>query len=264
MKPRRFDWHPGDWLDGVAGLKPEERGIYDTIINLIYSHASDDDWLDMDERELALRCCCHWRQLRRVLAALVEKGKIEQDGRRIYIKRCAEELQRARSRMRFRRPCADPAAVLRQSCGSPAASETPQELPTSAENNGLSEIPPSTIHHPPSSHASHETRARDGGFSGFWEAYPHKVGKAAARAAYVLASQRASPAALAASAKRYGDTKPPDRQWCNPAKWLAEERWLDEPAEVVSLAEKAAARSSGPKGPPPELPEELRRMWGVA
>jgi hypothetical protein len=42
---------------------------------------------------------------------------------------------------------------------------------------------------------------------------------------------------------RYIATKPPDRPWCNPATWLNQERWLDEPAQVDM---RAAAR------PPPE------------
>ncbi len=67
-------------------------------------------------------------------------------------------------------------------------------------------------------------------FERWWEAYPHKVGKAAARKAWPKAAAVASPTELLAGIERYRTTKPADREWCNPATWLNQERWLDEPA----------------------------------
>jgi hypothetical protein len=109
MKPRRIDWYPVDWLDGVATMPPDQRGVYDTIINLIYAHASDDASIEMSEHELAMRCCCHWRELRRIVRALSDSHKVivrqSCDGPAgllrlsCTVKRCAEELQKARTRV---------------------------------------------------------------------------------------------------------------------------------------------------------------------
>ena len=95
-----------------------------------------------------------------------------------------------------------------------------------------------------------ETRARGirtTAFDEWWISYPHKVGKAAAKKAFRQAVALASIDELRIGVQRYIDTKPPDRPWCNPATWLNQERWKDEPAEVQNgqddwKAERDAAR----------------------
>ncbi|MDE2097131.1 MAG: hypothetical protein KGL39_07785 [Patescibacteria group bacterium] len=78
--------------------------------------------------------------------------------------------------------------------------------------------------------ASLETRARP--FDEFWQAYPHKVGKAAAERSFRSAIKKIPLGQMLGALERYRATKPPDRAWCNPATWLNQERWLDEPAHV--------------------------------
>lgn len=77
-------------------------------------------------------------------------------------------------------------------------------------------------------------------FDAWWRVYPHKVAKAAARRAFATALGKAPVDALIAGVQRYVATKPPDRNWCNPATWLNGERWLDEPGRPP-----AADRSPG-------------------
>jgi hypothetical protein len=76
-------------------------------------------------------------------------------------------------------------------------------------------------------------RVRDGSFEVFWDAYPHKVGKKAALRAFAVAKRSGVglPQMLTALAC-YKSDKPPDRQWCNPATWLNQGRWEDQPAEI--------------------------------
>jgi hypothetical protein len=72
---------------------------------------------------------------------------------------------------------------------------------------------------------------RDAGeFAEWYAIYPHKVGKAAAERAFGKARRKASLQILIDGLNRYILEKPPDRSWCNPATWLNEERWADEPA----------------------------------
>jgi hypothetical protein len=82
--------------------------------------------------------------------------------------------------------------------------------------------------------------AKPNGFARFWEAYPNKVGKAAAEAAYAKALKRISgpdpPSVLLAGVERAKAS----RAWGegfipHPKTWLSQGRWDDEPAEVIPL-----------------------------
>lgn len=68
-------------------------------------------------------------------------------------------------------------------------------------------------------------------FDQFWRFYPHKVGKKAALKAFAAAKRTGVTwARLRFALDRYVAEKPPDRAWCNPATWLNQGRWDDEPA----------------------------------
>lgn len=64
-------------------------------------------------------------------------------------------------------------------------------------------------------------------FDRWWEGYPEKVGKGAARKAFVKALTRTSLDQLEEGLAYYKAHKPKDRPWCNPATWLNQERWSD-------------------------------------
>lgn len=81
-------------------------------------------------------------------------------------------------------------------------------------------------------------------FDAFWEIYPNKVGKADARKKFAKAVQTASLDTIMAGLKRYV-AKTDDRPWCNPATWLHQERWGDQPADVQ------------PRGSPSRRPPSL-------
>ncbi|WP_199721596.1 hypothetical protein [Cellulomonas rhizosphaerae] len=82
------------------------------------------------------------------------------------------------------------------------------------------------------------------GFDQFWEQYPRKVGKQAARTAYGKATRTVTPAKLLAAAHRYAqDPNLPEKEFIpHPSTWLNEGRWDDEPLP---------ARSTGPGGARP-------------
>jgi hypothetical protein len=77
-----------------------------------------------------------------------------------------------------------------------------------------------------------ETRAR---FDEFWSLFPNKVGKGAAEKAFrkVEESSLVDFPFLLDALRRYA-AKTDDRKWCNPATWLNQSRWTDEPAEPVN------------------------------
>jgi len=67
-------------------------------------------------------------------------------------------------------------------------------------------------------------------FDIWWKLYPHKVGKKDAEKVFTTVIKTISLEALCVGVEDYIRTKPPDRQWCNPGRWLREGRWDDKPA----------------------------------
>ena len=66
-------------------------------------------------------------------------------------------------------------------------------------------------------------------FEKFWEVFPNRVGKSAAKRAFDTARRKVDFETLMAGLERYA-RKTDDRPWCNPATWLNQGRWEDEPA----------------------------------
>lgn len=64
----------------------------------------------------------------------------------------------------------------------------------------------------------------------FWPEYPHKVGRPAALRAFIAKRQAATLAEIMDGLARYKSDRPPDRQWLNPATFLNDERFRDDPA----------------------------------
>ncbi len=68
----------------------------------------------------------------------------------------------------------------------------------------------------------------------FWEAWPNKVGKPKAMNELERLRRRGVPwLPIMDGLHRYKRTKPPDRPWLNPATFLHQERFNDQPAEVA-------------------------------
>lgn len=68
-------------------------------------------------------------------------------------------------------------------------------------------------------------------FDEFWKAYPNKVGKGAARRCFekVMKDKLVEFDVMMDALRKYAN-KTDDRAFCNPATWLNQERWEDEPA----------------------------------
>jgi hypothetical protein len=82
-------------------------------------------------------------------------------------------------------------------------------------------------------------------FSAFWKVWPNKVGKPAAQKAFVAARRKGHTVdAIMLGLERYIATKPPDRPWLNPATFLNQERFNDQPAQVAAKPQTARAQRS--------------------
>jgi hypothetical protein len=126
----------------------------------------------------------------------------------------------------------------------------------------MNELIPTKNLDPPNTNSG-RTRVRkpvddDPAFSTFWQAYPRKAAKGAARRAWTRAVAAADPDTIIAAAVAYrDDPNRADAYTAHPATWLNSERWLDGPlperssrseeraGDVMSVIERAAARDRG-------------------
>ena len=65
-------------------------------------------------------------------------------------------------------------------------------------------------------------------FDVFWAAYPRRTAKFAAQKAYARARTVASAAEILAGVEAYKRRKPEYADWCHPATFLNQGRWMDE------------------------------------
>ena len=86
-------------------------------------------------------------------------------------------------------------------------------------------------------------------FDAFWNAYPNRKGKDAARKSFdrVRRGGEVTFDALMAAIDAYKRFKPPDREWCHPATWLNQGRWNDDwtTESTRRLPQQPPARRSG-------------------
>lgn len=91
-------FYPSDWLAGTGSLTPAERGVYITIVCMIYEN---DGPVAMDRKRLARRCGAPAGSFARILDALIAEGKLHEGPDGITNKR-AEELICVRKNERTR------------------------------------------------------------------------------------------------------------------------------------------------------------------
>jgi len=65
-------------------------------------------------------------------------------------------------------------------------------------------------------------------FDQFWAAYPRKIGKLAAQAAFKRARTQATLVEILDGIARYVKGKPQYADFCHPRTWLTQGRWMDE------------------------------------
>lgn len=85
---------PDAALAGMVGLTPEERGIYNTVIDMLYSRNGE---LPTDDNFFCRACECRPQMWRRVRDSLIAKGKMRYrpDGK-LTANRVEKELESAR------------------------------------------------------------------------------------------------------------------------------------------------------------------------
>lgn len=170
--------------------------------------------------KLAAKCSKSERTIQGALRSLESKGHLTRDQRPGY--GCKYTVH------------------PRSDC-TPAAIAPPQPLPLTP-----AAVAPNTSRHTTTLEAkASKANGRTSDFDAFWEAYPRKVGKLAALTAW----KRLKPplAECVAAIARYRQAKPADIDFCHPATWLNQGRWMDEhstatgPPVTVDPARTSAA-----------------------
>lgn len=220
-----FKFYHQDWLAGTTGLSMAERGCYITLLALMYDAGGS---IVRDDNRLARRCGCPTPNFRSALQALIDDGKIVQDGDRLTNDRVNREVmarenigamarEKAKSRWdkNKEKQQSENAAAMPQQCKSEVRSQN-TDISTSVDIN------------------AREARslAVRAAFDAFWRRWPHKVGKPAAEKAFAKCSGEIE--AILLGIDSYIRDKPPDRPWLNPATFLNQRRWEDAPAGISS------------------------------
>jgi uncharacterized protein YdaU (DUF1376 family) len=228
-----------DFLDGTQMLGPWEELAYRRICDLIYA---TNDRLPDDDRMLAwaTKTGKKWAAIKRVLTG-GDRPKLMVIEGRITNRRCQEALRIADQKMVQKREAAAASVATGKSLKNLKQNRTDVREPVrepvreTHRTNPLStkhqeESPPTA---PPEGGDAHEG---DREFEEWWEEYPHQVGKGNAERAWSTARLNATVAELREGLERYKQAKPPDILWCNPGRWLREQRWLDQPNFPVRYA----------------------------
>ncbi len=90
-----FRFFPSDWTAGVSGLSSAERGVYITLISIMYDHAAP---IERDDARLSRQCGLPKAGFVRALAGLTATGKIILVEGRLFNSRVKIELTERENR----------------------------------------------------------------------------------------------------------------------------------------------------------------------
>jgi hypothetical protein len=82
--------YPSDFLNGVAELSAEERGVYVTLIDMLYDQGGS---VIDDPSRFARRCGCSTRRFNQIRTRLLDSGKLISVEGRLFNKRVLKSLK---------------------------------------------------------------------------------------------------------------------------------------------------------------------------
>lgn len=231
----------GEYFADTVHLSTLEHGAYFLLLTAMWRAGGR---LPADDGRLARLTLCtadEWTEMRPTIMAFFTRS-----GGHITQKRLARELVKYATRVEGARKAGKASAEKRLNENNDDGSTTVelplQRNPTNQNQNYNQKEEIEDV-------VSDETTPRaqpgaptidifddfpKGAFTLWYANYPHKVGRdAAARSfAAIQTARRATFAELERGLRFYISSKPPDRSWCNPATWLNQGRWKDQPAFV--------------------------------
>lgn len=225
----------GDYMKDTGHLSTVEHGAYMLLIMHYWCH----DGLPPENGKLAKIAKLsreQWDEVRDTLADL-----FLDDWRH---KRVEEELAKAKALIAKKKAAGKAGASARYGRGIADAEQTHAHAGI-CEGTDLDTSPAEEEEASPREGTTSAPMARLEFASTFWPEYPHKVGRSTAAEAFVKARRKATLPEIMDGLARYKSDKPPDRQWLNPATFLNQQRWTDEPAPSNSKPVANGASSGG-------------------
>lgn len=252
-----FRFFPSDWLSGVSGLTAAERGVYMTLLAMMYDHG---EAIERNDGRLSRQCGLPKVGFVRALDGLISTGKILVEEGRLTNSRVKNELSERENRTRtasnnaqsrWQKPQQNQhtkdATALPTQC-EPDASRAPVPQPQPQPEKKEEGKPSSILCAIPGPNERALSRQADE----FYAAYPKKINPNDAKAKFIRAARGgADPVAIIDAATRFAEAHRKagtDKQFIPaPAVWLHKGGYLSE-----DLPEARA----GPNGFHPAAPRE--------
>lgn len=259
-------FYPSDWLAGTSVLTASERGVYITLVALIYEHGGP---IPYHEGRLARGCGLTKGSFARSVASLVDQGKLEIVDGHLTNRRAVIELSEREKRSQKARRSAEarwhaPGEKTQQNQGSLCANASPEhcsgdaiQKPEARDQNPEGDSPPyppfaaSACHDeaapepPPGPSANvvpirryDRLRIEQDLFPRFWEAFPNDVRRGEALAIFrrLVEDDGEDPETIIRAAKGYAaevaDQEP--RYIRHAPNWLRAMPWHDPPSSKES------------------------------
>ncbi len=237
-----FRFFPSDWLAGVAGLSAAERGVYITLLAIMYDHGGA---IPRDDARLSRQCGIPKAGFARALDSLISTGKIVVENGCLFNSRAKTELTERENKSSAASASANSRwQKTKTNQPSSNASACASALPTQCENDAPEMLTTTTSTDTTtvvSKNFGQTEKARDAAFDRFWNVWPNKVAKPDARKAFAKVWREID--VIIPGVEIYIINKPADRDWMHPATFLNGRRWEDKPAQPSARAGPSAPQA---------------------
>lgn len=239
-------FYTSDWLAGTSGLSAAERGVFITLVCLIYEYEGP---IPLDYTRLARRCGVPAGSFKRILAALIDQNKVYPTPLGLTNDTCIRMLEERKNRVTKLQSGARKTNAIRAKKNQQKQREAeryplrsavrePEPEPESISPCGdiVSEAKAKTEHFEDKK-TDQRPKARVEDFQEFWDTYPHRGRKqnraGSLRKWTALVHSGIPPAEILAGAARYQSDEKVQSGFARlPLTWLNQNGWEDEPAPV--------------------------------
>ena len=224
-------FYPGDFLAGTSGLSPAERGVYITLLCLIYEM---DGAIARDDTRLSRRCGAPKAAFVRILQELIDQKKITETDGMLSNRRAEKAIVDRTNRTQNAANAANArwTAEETKSQQNQAPVDT-AALPQQSVADAIPEPEPEVREEKKGSNEPSRAKEARDAFPDFWDAFPHRNGKRnRAGAEKVFLRVVKAGATIEQIAEGVENMRRDPRVQAgfarDPTRWLNEKGWEDE------------------------------------
>lgn len=224
-------------LNGMIGLTLEEKGVYNVVIDLLYS-----TWRPVEDNRqfIANWCGCAVQKVNPIIERLIAKGKIRRvqeggvwvltndhfDDERHTVKGLGSGRRKAAEEASGRGEVEEKSAGVREKSAG-VSENLPLLEGQTLEKQRVTPLEKTREDKNTPKPPKGAARVEPSGFAEWWAAYPRKVAKRAAEKAYRAALKRGTDPPALLRDVRTRSWPAEERFIPNPATYLNGDRWLD-------------------------------------